>query len=157
MLVRLRRKEKPLTLLVGTVLFSLFKYFWPFLIILRGFYPHVTWELRRGDRCSEGQGLVVPRENPLCLLILEAPHHLVLIHVQYLKLQICSPGLQSSCYPKFSLGYKHWTPPLNMRPLQHTFALLSPISPIWFHFHTLPNRHYSRNIFVISASFPLRY
>lgn len=44
---------------------------------------------------------------PLWLLLLELLHHLVLLHVQYFKLQSCSLEWQPSGHPKLTLSYGH--------------------------------------------------
>lgn len=89
----------------------------------------MTWELRRKDSVLGARGWW----DLEGILVLEPPPHLVLIHGHF-KPQFCSPGSQPSCPPKLSLGYKHWTSPLNLRSLKHTFATLSFISPFMISF-----------------------
>jgi len=63
----------------------------------------------------------------LWFLLLESPHHLVLIHAHISSSKSALLVHKYPCPPKLSLGYKHWTSDLNLRSLKHTFAVLCSI------------------------------
>lgn len=119
------------------------------LVYPQGFCPH-EWPESKGEKTSVlGARGWWDLER---ILLLEFPPHLILIHGQHLKPQVCSPGSNPLVLPNSHEATN--TEPLlwTWGPSNTPLLFFHSSAPSWSHSYTLPNRHDSRSILVISAS-----